>query len=259
MGFFDLFKPAPSISPEEVRDYIKDKKPDEYCLLDVRQPAEYERGHLPGAYCSSGNRSRSATGILMGAGIKTVLNMDGGISRYNGIIAGGPPEAGMFCFPESLTPDELVAVAWFLENGTIQFLDGVQAGEFTSVVKDLITAKRSHKNKFEKLYSDLTGKDPSPDFPRSVLNVPSDDIMVGCVKVSSALTWVKGKGISEVLELLISLEANTYDLYLKLGRSVKADEARRLFHLLSAEEQEYIDQIASAFEKTLKASQEKPA
>ncbi len=277
MGLLDIFKPTPSISPDEVRELIKNKKPDEYCLLDVRQPVEYEKGHLPGArlipvselskklgeldhnkptiaYCRSGSRSRSATGILLGSGFKNVLNMEGGISLYNGIVAAGSPEAGMFCFPESLNTGELAAVAWFLENGTIQFLKGVKDIEFPAIVQELIEIKHSHKNRLRKLYSDLTGKAPAPDFPLSVLGVPAEDIMVGCVKVSSALEWARGKKIYDILELLISLEANTYDLYLKLGRSVKPDEARRLFTILSGEEQHYIEQLSSAFEKTFKSS-----
>lgn len=28
---------------------MKQKKPDEYNLIDVRQPGEYEKGHIPGA------------------------------------------------------------------------------------------------------------------------------------------------------------------------------------------------------------------
>ena len=102
MSVIDYIKSAPSISPDQVRTYISEKKPDEYCLLDVRQPAEYEQGHIPGArliplselsfkigemdperktivYCRSGNRSLSATSLLMNARFQKVLNMDGGI------------------------------------------------------------------------------------------------------------------------------------------------------------------------------------
>jgi hypothetical protein len=43
-GFFQKVK---SILPEEVRKIIKEKSADEYCLLDVRQPGEYEQGHIP--------------------------------------------------------------------------------------------------------------------------------------------------------------------------------------------------------------------
>jgi rhodanese-related sulfurtransferase len=37
------------MSPEAVKELMKQKKPDEYNLIDVRQPGEYEKGHIPGA------------------------------------------------------------------------------------------------------------------------------------------------------------------------------------------------------------------
>lgn len=49
MGIVDYFKKVNSMPVEEVREFLKNKNPDEYNLVDVRQPKEYERGHLPGA------------------------------------------------------------------------------------------------------------------------------------------------------------------------------------------------------------------
>jgi rhodanese-related sulfurtransferase len=49
MGIADYFKVVGSMSAEEVREFLKDKNSDEYNLVDVRQPIEYERGHIPGA------------------------------------------------------------------------------------------------------------------------------------------------------------------------------------------------------------------
>jgi len=49
MGISDYFKPVSSWSAEEVRTFLKEKEPDKYNLVDVRQPKEYEQGHLPGA------------------------------------------------------------------------------------------------------------------------------------------------------------------------------------------------------------------
>jgi sulfur-carrier protein adenylyltransferase/sulfurtransferase len=34
---------------EAVKELMKQKRPDEYNLIDVRQPGEYEQGHIPGA------------------------------------------------------------------------------------------------------------------------------------------------------------------------------------------------------------------
>jgi rhodanese-related sulfurtransferase len=49
MGIADYFKPVRSMTAEEARAFMKDKNPDDYNLIDVRQPKEYERGHLAGA------------------------------------------------------------------------------------------------------------------------------------------------------------------------------------------------------------------
>lgn len=49
MGLVDYFKKVNSMSIGEVREFLKHNNPDDYNLLDVRQPNEYERGHLPGA------------------------------------------------------------------------------------------------------------------------------------------------------------------------------------------------------------------
>ena len=49
MGILEYFKPVSTWSPEEVRQFLKEKNPEEYNLVDVRTPKEYERGHLPGA------------------------------------------------------------------------------------------------------------------------------------------------------------------------------------------------------------------
>ena len=49
MGVLDYFKSVPSMNADEVRKFVSEKHPDEYNLVDVRQPAEYERDHIPGA------------------------------------------------------------------------------------------------------------------------------------------------------------------------------------------------------------------
>jgi len=45
----DYFKLVSTWPAEKIRQFIKEKNPDQYNLVDVRQPKEYERGHLPGA------------------------------------------------------------------------------------------------------------------------------------------------------------------------------------------------------------------
>ena len=49
MGIADYFRKVGSASAGEVREYLGTHPPEEYNLVDVRSPREYERGHLPGA------------------------------------------------------------------------------------------------------------------------------------------------------------------------------------------------------------------
>jgi sulfur-carrier protein adenylyltransferase/sulfurtransferase len=50
MSIMDYFKSVSTIKADELKALMKEKKLDEYNLVDVRQPKEYERGHIPGAH-----------------------------------------------------------------------------------------------------------------------------------------------------------------------------------------------------------------
>lgn len=77
-----LFTPVQSMDAKEARQYMAEHEEGSYRLLDVRQPGEYEKGHIPGAkliplpvlrdemktlehekptivYCAIGGRSRT--------------------------------------------------------------------------------------------------------------------------------------------------------------------------------------------------------
>ncbi len=257
---------------------IKEKSTNEYCLLDVRQPVEYEQSHIPGArliplaelqsnlnkiqpdrmtivYCRSGNRSRSGVGILEGAGFKDIYNMEGGILAYNGLVAAGPPEAGVFCFPQNMTPEQLIAMAWYIEDGSQQYLYAVQNAAQDQDIKDsftsLIDHKMAHKESLSLLFEKISGQTAGDDFPTGVLPKPPHDVMAGCVSVPEAVNWSREKKITDILDLLMALEANTFDLYLKLGRQMASDRARSVFMELSKEEARHLEQLAPNFEKTL--------
>ncbi|MDN4476644.1 rhodanese-like domain-containing protein [Demequina sp. SYSU T00192] len=83
-------------------------------IVDVRTPAEYAEGHLPGAvnidvsggdfeaqvsaldpeaeyavYCRSGSRSRAAIDIMTGAGVEHTVGLEGGIGAWTGDVVTG--------------------------------------------------------------------------------------------------------------------------------------------------------------------------
>jgi rhodanese-related sulfurtransferase len=49
VNILNYFKPVSTLSAEKIRQFLKEKNPEEFNLVDVRTPKEYEGGHLPGA------------------------------------------------------------------------------------------------------------------------------------------------------------------------------------------------------------------
>ncbi len=49
MKWKQFLTPVKSIDTDELKKYLADNDADSYTLLDVRQPEEYESGHIPGA------------------------------------------------------------------------------------------------------------------------------------------------------------------------------------------------------------------
>ncbi len=271
----NLFQPAPSITPDEVKALIETKPAQEYCLLDVRQRMEHGQGRLPGSvliplgdlnaragelekkkkiivYCRSGNRSVSATNFLRGIGFDEAFNMTGGIIRYNGLVASGPPEAGAVCFPGSLTATQLAATAWVLEEGNIEFIEklchNILNDHEPVLFDEILEAKRVHQETLSRLAGEIKGLPESSDFPGGEIDLPSEALMVGCVKVSAALQWASDKRMNDLLELMMTLSANAYDFYLRLGRLTKSHEERRVFEVMADEEHHHLARLTKAYE-----------
>lgn len=49
MRILNYFKPVSTWSAEKIRRFLEEKNPEDYNLVDVRTPKEYEQRHLPGA------------------------------------------------------------------------------------------------------------------------------------------------------------------------------------------------------------------
>ncbi|MEK6698173.1 MAG: ferritin family protein [Nitrospirota bacterium] len=182
--------------------------------------------------------------------------MEGGIKAWEGLKAVGAPEAGMAYFTRADRPEALIALAWLLEEGSRKFYSGlpvlVSDDDALKLFGRLAAAEEHHKSLLTGLYKSLTGGEPGAGFPGSLLGgEPKDDTMEGGVRVSEALAWVKGKELHDVLELALSLEANSYDLYIKMGRAVPGRDSQEVFRLLTAEEKDHLARLGTLLDKKL--------
>ena len=182
--------------------------------------------------------------------------MGGGIRAWQGLVAEGIPEAGMAYFSPATRPEEMIALAWILEDGTRKFYESLaqmmEDQGAKGAFENLKRSEENHKTTLWKLFEEISGKPPTHEFPNKVIPAePTGDVMEGGMPVSEALKWSKGKALKNILELCISLETNSYDLYLKMERNVEGRNAKQVFKTLSGQEKNHLDRLASLFSKWL--------
>ncbi len=194
--------------------------------------------------------------MLQTEGFETVHSMMGGINAWEGLTAQGLPDAGMSWFPENARPEEMVALAWLLEEGSQKFYAAlpkiIADQEAGSLFFDLVQAEEHHKQLLQGISRELTGQKPGPDFPRSALRTPpEEERMEGGMDVREALAWAQGKTAAEIVELALGLETDSYDLYLKMGRKFDAEAPKKLFTLLAAEEKKHLERLAAMLDRKM--------
>ena len=131
---------------DEAKTFIDQHKEGDFNLIDVRQPKEYERDRIPGAkliplpelndrlgeidpakptivYWAAGARSRAASQLLTGQGFEDVYNLSGGIKSWQGHRTAGPMDMGMALLTGDESPEEMLILAYGLEEGLKGFYE----------------------------------------------------------------------------------------------------------------------------------------
>ena len=192
--------------------------------------------------------------MLEGEGFKNAFSMAGGIRAWEGGVAEGLPDAGMAYFTAAGRPEEFIALAWMLEEGSRRFYAEIPAlvavEETKKLFQDLTTAEEHHKASLVNLYKTFAGEEPGQEFPGSIITAEATgDIMEGGMSVSEALKWIKGKNSEAIFELAMALETNSYDLYIKMRRRMKDEMSQQVFDQLSKEEKRHLEMLAALFDR----------
>ena len=134
------------MSPEQLRQFSQTHHEQAYLLVDVRQPEEYRRGHIPGAlllplpelvksmdrlpadkelifYCHSGGRSMAAAAMVAEEERHpTIYNLTGGMLAWDGGRISDVPRVNLFA-GQSMA--EMLRTAMNLEKGAQRFYESV--------------------------------------------------------------------------------------------------------------------------------------
>jgi len=258
-----------TLTPSEVQAVLDKDEKGEFLLLDVRQPEEYEAGHIPGAmliplgelearreelergkkiiaYCRSGHRGMAAAIALCGLGFKDIHNLEGGILnwRYETII--GMPEARPELVTEAADVKDILMLAIKLEKGSWDFYVAAKEKTTSPQAKEklqmLADAEDGHMQRLWERAITLLGKGVLPPLEKLKQELKVEHIE-GAIEISPALAKVAEKFSDEMgaLEIALEKEYMSYDFYKRTSTLVGDPDAKTLLQELAVEERNHAD------------------
>jgi len=276
MKWSALFKPVKNLEPTEAWDFMAGRSAADYQLLDVRQPSEYEQGHVSGArlipikelperlgelapeqpvlvYCAVGGRSRAAAQYLSGQGFNQVYNLSGGIKAWQGRQAIGPELQGLNLLGPETDYSGSLSMGYALEEGLQQFYR--QLGEKVSVVEQKVLLARlagfedQHKAWLAAEYEVVRQADA--DLPS--LSAGAGELMEGGRSVAEFLARVRPEllDLEAIFDLAMMFETQAMDLYGRLAHQASRQEVRGLFLKLVDEEKLHLGFLAKEMARLL--------
>ncbi|MGQ9920460.1 MAG: rhodanese-like domain-containing protein [Desulfobacca sp.] len=273
-----MFSLADSLDVEEAKKFLASRPEGSYTLLDVRQPAEYEEEHLPGAkliplgqlgeaadvldktkpvitYCAIGGRSRVAAQLLQGYGFQEVYNLKGGIKAWQGYKASGPEELHLELIRGDETPAEIAALAIGMEESLKQFYETVLAsatdGEVKALCSKMVEVSELHKQKFLDFYRELEPGQEVADLEARV----QTDIMEGGYRLEEFLEKNRPhlQTLMGALDIAMMLETQALDLYRRFGDKVELPATRDFLLQVAQEEKLHLQMLGELLEAKVKA------
>jgi rhodanese-related sulfurtransferase/rubrerythrin len=272
-----LFTPVDSMDAEEAKAYMAQHNDDEYTILDVRQPWEYEDSHLPGAklmplpqlsdtykeldpekptivHCAIGGRSRVAAQMLAGWGFKEVYNLAGGIKAFEGQKATGPQELNLSLVRGDETPAEIITLAYGMEKALQIFYETLQQQsqdqEMQALFKQLAQVEIRHAERLFEAYQQVEPEAKDRDgFETSIV---SETLEGGFDAQEFLKTNQAHLGTApEVLDLAMMLETQALDLYLRFAGRCTQPQTRAVLFTLAGEEKAHLASLGRLLEEKL--------
>jgi rhodanese-related sulfurtransferase/rubrerythrin len=258
-----------TLSPDEVKAILDEDKKGEFLLIDVRQPVEYEEGHLPGSvlipldelesrrdelyrelysgrktiiYCRSGKRSMAAAIALCDLGLKNLYILEGGLNNWRFKILKGKPEKKPRLVGKTADINDVLVIAIKMEKMSYDFYiaarDKAKSEAARTMFQQLADVELSH---MRRLFLRLTGEIPGSaglSHIDNYLQQYNRESKKVDTEVSYALMQFDEvvKSEVDVLDSAIEKEYMANDFYKRAASVVDDEEVRALLHGLSHDE-----------------------
>ena len=271
MEWATLFTKTEDISATKAKEYINTSPQTAVQLVDVRQPKEYQKQHIPGAvliplselkdrtgeltpnlptivYCRSGVRSKAGCQVLRDDNFTDVLNMAGGILQWNGSTAFGGEEFGLDFFLQS-TYANGYEIAYHLEKGLQQFYLILAKNAQSPKIEQLLT----HMARMEDGHMDLLMAQSKQAGVEINISTTINGVIEGGLSLSQLQTAFGDNINSEeaVLQLAMMFEAQAWDLYSRISRKSEHAAETEFYQKMAEEEQKHLDKLTVELDNLL--------
>jgi rhodanese-related sulfurtransferase/rubrerythrin len=277
MNWRQFLTPVKSVDSDQAKAYLADKQVDEVTILDVREPAEYESGHIPGAllaplpeltdymdridrgkpvlvYCAVGGRSRVAAQMLSGQGFTSILNLSAGFNSWTSDMAFLSEEKGLALFDGVTSVEQALVVAYSLEAGLKEFYESmalkVESDSARQLFHQLSQIEVKHQDRILEQYTDLTGQPVSREaFETQKL----PEVLEGGLTTEeyANLLMPSYDTVAEIIELAMSIEAQAMDLYLRASAKAQDEAGKEALIQIANEEKTHLARLGQLMEETL--------
>jgi len=269
MRWKQFFTPVESFNAAEARQYIEAGSPLDMTILDVRQPVEYQAGHIAGAkliplaelgdrlqeidpakptivYCAIGGRSRVAAQMLSGKGFAKVYNLTGGFKTWNGQQAAGSQEQGLSTFDAMMPPEQCLILAYSMEQGLRDFYLSIREKVRDEAVRNLFQKLADieihHQNRLFEEYRHLV--DPSAtrdDFDKQIIPETSE----GGMTTEEYLAHFDPdfNSLIDICSMAMSIEAQALDLYQRGAALAEVPRTRAVLEAIAVEERAHLNAL----------------
>jgi len=190
--------------------------------------------------------------MLTGQGFKQVYNLKGGIAAWQGQAAAGPAEMGMMLVKGDETPQDIICLAYGLEEGLRKFYAAATQmaieAEVTTVLSQLAEIEERHKQRLFDLYKAIDAADTTIE---SFENKVNSELMEGGFDPDKLLEASKPafKNATEVLSFAMMLEAQGMDLYMRYADKSEDAQVKEILYKMADEEKSHLKSLGDLFEK----------
>lgn len=282
MEWNNVFSEINSISVDEVKAYIEDKTSSAYQIVDVRQPQEFMKKHLPGAisapldqlingdtdlaldlptlvYCAKGERSLSAVRWMVDNGFSDVHHIVDGIEGWSGNLAFGHEELNLNLIQPGTSFPDAISMAYAMEEGLRQFY--IELGRETSdeifrkLYRKLASFEVEHKTKLKKKYE----TELATEFDHRSVEEEYGPILEGggYADITLIKTLANADDAMDIFSLALAFEVQAFDFYYRLSRKAERTEVKDFFLEMADEEKIHLRFISNEMDKYLNTSREK--